>query len=160
MNFLDEILVSDHFKAYEFKCRGAEKGEPCCCHGAVQVHPRLVTVVQGTREKTARPIYVLNAFRCDTWNTHCKGHVASYHRVGKAADITSSELRSDLELWATTIAQILHDVLPAGAGNVIFYPDNAFIHVDVGQTVDPQHVVRFKLEGSATIHPFEWEAAA
>ena len=41
-------------------------------------------------EPVFTPLFTLTAFRCEAWNTHCKGHPNSYHLSGRAADVTSA----------------------------------------------------------------------
>lgn len=155
-DFIGALLLSDNFRAWEFACRGEAKGEPCCCHGAVKADGFLVSVIQAVREKLREPLFLTCGYRCETWNKHVGGHPGSYHRLGQAADLTCSGLRADPETWAETIAQVLHDTLRRGGGNVIWYPDNAFIHVDVGNTVVPGHMVRCKM-GNGDVTLSDWK---
>jgi uncharacterized protein YcbK (DUF882 family) len=134
MGNFGHLRLSDNFKLREFRCKGKEEDKPCSCHGAVLTDSTLVSILQEIRESTAQAIRVTSAFRCDAYNRAVGGHPSSFHRVGLAADITSPRLRSNLESYALEVGQILTVTLP-GQGNVIWYPDRAFIHVDVGHRI-------------------------
>ena len=127
------LKLSDHFALWEFACQGA--GDPCDCHGAVQVDPRIPAVLEELRALVGGPIQVTCGFRCDSHNRKVGGHVASFHRVGMAADVTSFELRKDLEGWAMKAGQIIEGRYGAEVGNVFFYPRRLFLHLDVGHRI-------------------------
>ena len=125
------VKVSDHFSLGEFAC----EGETCCCHGAVKINQRLVHVVEEFRMLTGGPVTVTSGYRCDSYNKSVGGHVASFHRVGLAADLTSFTIRQDLEGWAEKAAQIIVGRYGDEVGNVMWYQDNGFIHIDVGHRI-------------------------
>lgn len=135
MRALYPVRLSDHFHAREFRCKGAEEGKPCCCHGAVSVNQYLIDVLEAFRPVYGMPLIVTSGFRCDSYNESVGGHPASYHRVGKAADITNEEIRRDLEAAAMELGSVVEDIIGVGKGNVIFYRERGFIHVDVGHRV-------------------------
>lgn len=154
-NHLDGYAASANFKFEEFRCRGQEKGKPCCCHGAVLVHPQVVSVAQMFREYLDEPVRITSAYRCDTYNAAVGGHPGSFHRFGMAADITSRKIRSDMDVLSEELAAILVDTVGPGNGNVIYYPDNNFIHFDVGHQIDDEFVIRRKM-ADGSIHGYDW----
>lgn len=160
-NAIDQWKLAANWKSDEFRCRGAERGEPCACHGAILVHPHLVDFLQAFREKLNEPTFLTTAYRCDTWNVYVHGHLGSAHRLGGAGDITSTKIRSDVESWSETAAQTLFDLFGPGLWNVIGYPNNGFIHADVFEQVDPEYPVRMKFGRgpSAKITPHDWRPA-
>lgn len=127
------IRLTDHFALGEFACRGAAAG--CSCHGAVLVVQELPLALEECRSLIGGPLVVTSGFRCDAHNKARGGHVASFHRVGMAADVTSFTLREDLEGWALRFGQILEGRLGADRGNVFFYPRRRFVHLDVGHRI-------------------------
>ena len=135
MNPIYHTQLSANFSASEFRCRGDEEGKPCACHGAVLVDGKLVQVLQAFREYVGTPLILTSAFRCDLYNEAVGGHVRSFHRVGKAADVTSIQLRKDLEGMAHDLGEIVQDLLGDGFGNVIWYGRRHFIHVDAGHRI-------------------------
>lgn len=135
MNALYHLQLSPHFSAREFRCKGAEQSRPCCCHGAILVDQRLLDVLEVFRPVHALPIIVTSGYRCDAYNEAVGGHPASYHRVGMAADITNSRIRANLEDAAMKLGEVVEDVIGKGNGNVIYYPKDGHLHVDVGHRV-------------------------
>lgn len=143
MRALYEVQLSTNFYGREFRCRGEEEGKPCCCHGAVSVDRRLVTVLQMLREGLGAPVSLTSAFRCDAYNEAVGGHVRSFHRVGMAADTTSIQIRKDMVSAGELLGEIIEDVIGKGNGNVIIYDLRNFIHGDVGHRIGDQ-LVRHK----------------
>lgn len=143
MRALYEVQLSKNFFGREFRCKGDEEGEPCCCHGAVSVDRNLVSVLQAFREFMGSPVSLTNAYRCDSYNEAVGGHPRSFHRIGQAADITSIQIRKDLVTAAENLGAIVEDVIGVGRGNVIVYDKKRMIHVDAGHRVDTD-LVRFK----------------
>lgn len=128
---LSGIRLTDHFTAGEFACQGGS----CCCHGAILVDPDLVLFLEEFRMETGTPLRVTSGFRCDDHNRKVGGHLASFHRIGSAADVTSFRLREGLESWAIKAGAMLEARIGPERGNVIFYPGRQFIHCDVGHRI-------------------------
>ncbi len=143
MRALYEVQLSENFTGWEFRCKGEEEKKPCCCHGAVSVDRRLISVLQACRSYIDSPLHVNSAFRCDDYNEAVDGHPRSFHRVGMAADITSIQIRKALEEYGEAFAEILEDVAGEGIGNVIIYEKKRFLHLDVGHRIGDD-LVRFK----------------
>jgi hypothetical protein len=125
--------LTDHFQPWEFECHGA--GDPCDCHGAFQVDERLLAALEEFRSMVGGPLQVTCGFRCDSHNRKVGGHTASFHRLGMAADITSFELRKDLEGWAMKAGQVIEGRCGREVGNVFFYPRRLFLHMDGGHRI-------------------------
>ena len=130
MNALQDLKLRPDFDAREFMCRG----QSCSCHGALLVVSELLDVLQAVRDSWKEPITVLSGFRCDSHNASVGGHPRSYHRLGMAADITSSKIvntlkgrNPDLDLLASSLRGFLGDFY----GNLILYPHRNFVHLDV-----------------------------
>ncbi len=143
------VRLSEHFRLGEFACHGTR----CVCHGlACGIAPALVTVLEEARGiVSAGPVKITSGVRCDEHNRKVGGHKASFHRVGLAADITNFHLRQDLEGWALKIGQVVESWCGPEHGNVIYYPNHGFIHVDVGHRISD--LVRRKDERTQTIPP-------
>lgn len=141
MSEFGHLQLSEHFQLREFRC----KGTLCACQGAFRADERLVALVEAVRQYIAQPIRVTSGFRCALYNAAVDGFPNSNHIQGLAADLTSERIRADLKNTAMWIGGIIGDFTSDG-GNVIYYLDRHFIHVDVGPTNWPT-VVRSK-EGS------------
>lgn len=129
---MSRLWITDHFELTEFRCQGID----CACHGAVLFDEELVRALEEFRAVAGgHPIRVLSAFRCDAHNEVVDGHPRSFHRVGRAVDVTSWLLRKDLEKWANTLGEILENRLGIERGNVIWYKKRGFIHVDSGHRI-------------------------
>lgn len=135
MSAIYAVRLSDHFFAREFRCRGEDEGQPCACHGAVQVDERLVDILEMFRAIDGMPLIITSGFRCDPYNDSVGGHPRSFHRYGMAADITNHVVRDNLEDSAEDIGDIIVQYLGTESGNVIWYPDRNIVHVDVGSRV-------------------------
>jgi len=138
-----EFQLSENFTAYEARCRGEE----CCCHGAVRADRQLVMVLQHLRELWQEPITVTSWFRCDEYNREVEGHPRSFHRLGMAADLTSREIRNALRSedgasFCKDIEGVLVGVVGDSHGNIFYYPERNFIHVDVGHLTGTPRIRR------------------
>ena len=100
-------------------------------------------VLEAFRPVFGMPLFVTSGFRCDAYNAAVGGHPKSYHRVGKAADITSQSIRQQMHAAAEELGAVLESVVGKGNGNVICYKSRGFLHVDVGSRVATD-LVRYK----------------
>jgi uncharacterized protein YcbK (DUF882 family) len=120
------------FKEDEFACT-------CGC-GGKKVHPKLVELLDATREELGQPLRVTSSYRCEARNTAVGGVKRSLHLehdgVGWAADITYArrDLRDNREnlfrlFWhAERAAERLGLVVGLG----LYEPrSGGFLHVDV-----------------------------
>lgn len=151
---LHDVKLSENFCAGEFRCRGDEKGESCSCRGAILVRPELVDVLQAWRNEVG-PIHPTNAFRCHAWNEYVRGHERSYHRVGGAIDCTSRKIAGAVTMYESDglyeeeVVQCLAGICEAlqpDRCNIIVYPRNGFIHLDIGRRVAGA-LIRTRLPG-------------
>ncbi len=136
-----DVKLTEHFWLHEFACGGEANG--CACHGcAALVDQNLVHALEEMRVLTGHPMKINSAVRCDSYNTLVHGHISSFHRVGKAADVTSKIIREDLDYWSRQFGKILVERLGEDSGNVIKYSFRNFIHLDVGHRIGHEGLVR------------------
>ncbi len=95
------------------------------------IHPRLFDLLHDIRAKleTRRPFQILSGYRSPATNAMLHAHseqVASrsQHLLGRALDIT---------VEGVNLAHLHNAALSLKAGGVGYYPDNGFVHVDVGR---------------------------
>ena len=111
------ITLSKNFSSDEFSCR--------CC-GQFVVDARLTSALQSLRDKVG-PLHVPCAYRCPKHNAAVGGEAKSLHTLGRAADIVATQVDlKSLYLLCLTIPAFKD----SGIG---LYPDEGFIHVDVGR---------------------------
>lgn len=84
---INDLQLSDHFNLREFQCP--------CCH-TVRIHPRLVRMLEGLREKWGFPIVLTSGYRCVSHNREVGGVTGSLHILGQAADIAVSGPRQSV----------------------------------------------------------------
>lgn len=139
MNQIHGFKLSANFSAFEARCRGDDEGMPCCCHGAVSADKELVLVLQEFRSLLDEPVAVTSWFRCEEYNRAVGGHDRSYHRHGMAADVTSVSIRNFMKEngeepsgVVMALEEIVVQHLGDSRGNIFWYPERGFIHVDVG----------------------------
>jgi uncharacterized protein YcbK (DUF882 family) len=95
------------------------------------IHPRLFDLLHDLRGKleTRRPFQILSGYRSPATNAMLHRHseqVASrsQHLLGRALDIN---------VEGVGLAHLHKAALSLKAGGVGYYPDNGFVHVDVGR---------------------------
>lgn len=95
------------------------------------IHPRLFDLLHNlrTRLDTRRPFQILSGYRSPRTNAMLRRHseqVASQsqHLLGRALDINVEGVH---------LAHLHKAALSLRAGGVGYYPDNGFVHVDVGR---------------------------
>ena len=101
------LQLSPNFKLGEFRCRGIEESKACCCHGAMLADELLVSVLQELRDAVGSAVRLTSAFRCEEYNKAVNRHTRSFHRVGKAADVTNPWIRDNLFLVAKDLGKIV-----------------------------------------------------
>jgi uncharacterized protein YcbK (DUF882 family) len=95
------------------------------------IHPHLFDLLHDLRAKidTHQPFQILSGYRSPATNAMLHAHseqVASrsQHLLGRALDIT---------VEGVNLAHLHQAALSLKAGGVGYYPDNGFVHVDVGR---------------------------
>lgn len=83
-----------------------------------------VTVIQPIRDDIGRPMKTLSGYRSETLNRAVGGSKSSQHRTASALDWTCEQLR---DAWLKILDMVADNRLP-GAGQLIYYPDQGFIH--------------------------------
>ncbi len=140
MDAFYEVQLSTNFKGKEFRCQGEMEGSPCCCHGRTGIHLDLVDALQVIRDTIwGGPMLVRSGFRCDAYNEHIGGHPRSYHRVGMAADIQGRPGDNWMEDTGGEISEIL-EAMYGSVGGAILYPNNNFVHIDLGSYKDRSRI--------------------
>lgn len=106
--------LSKNFVVKEFACKDGSD--------VILVHPTLVIILQGIRDKFGVPVTINSAYRTVTHNRKEGGKMFSQHLYGTAADIVVKGV-DPIE-----VARYAHKVMQ-GFGGVGLYPN--FTHIDV-----------------------------
>ena len=80
---MNKIKISDNFSLWEFEC-------PCC--KKVMLDEKLLKELQILRFVIDLPILVNSGYRCEMYNKRIGGDLNSYHKLGKAVDITVPDM--------------------------------------------------------------------
>lgn len=120
-----DITLSANFRKSEFVSRD---GFPI-----VIIDDTLVKRLQALRDYLQKPVIINSAYRSPEHNKKVGGAAKSRHMIGCAADIHVKGL-STAEL--STLAR------RAGFSGVIEYPNDGFVHVDVGRGTPYYDVVK------------------
>jgi uncharacterized protein YcbK (DUF882 family) len=95
------------------------------------IHPRLFDLLHDLRARleTRRPFQILSGYRSASTN-------AMLHRHGEQVASRSQHLLGralDINVEGVNLAHLHKAALSLKAGGVGYYPDNGFVHVDVGR---------------------------
>jgi zinc D-Ala-D-Ala carboxypeptidase len=129
------VKLSPHFSSDEIACRHCAE---------VQVDARLLASLEELRLLVKRPIHITSGYRCPEYNSRIGGEKGSLHCLGRAADIVCAGM-STADLFRQ--AEKVPGFALSGIG---LYPDEGFIHVDVGR-VKPARWARLKEKGYVSI---------
>jgi hypothetical protein len=99
--------------------------EPVPDELAPQAQRLAVGVLQPIRDRIARPMRTLSWYRPPALNRQIGGSSTSQHLRAEACDWTTPNLRG---AWLAIIELVRDGALP-DAGQLIYYPDQRFIHV-------------------------------
>lgn len=105
--------------------------------------------LQPARDALKMPLRILSGYRSEELNLMVGGSETSQHRFGQAADVTCANPRALFEWLCRT--------KPAGIGQVIFYPEQRFVHVAL---LSPRYPVfsAFTMSASKTLVPVASES--
>lgn len=105
--------------------------------------------LQPAREALKMPLRILSGYRSEALNLMVGGSETSQHRFGQAADVTCANPKA-LFAW-------LCRTTPAGIGQVIFYPEQRFVHVAL---LSPRYPVfsAFTMNADRTLVPVASES--
>lgn len=118
-----DYMLSKHFAASEFWCRGQEQCT-CDCNHSLTVEPKLIAMLEKLREICGnRPLYINSGYRCREHNAAIGGVPNSQHMYGTAADVARPEGMT-FDEFKICVEQLPFD----GIG---IYRNSDFIHVDV-----------------------------
>lgn len=86
-------MLSDHFRRYEFACKGCRDKQSCPYGhnygaGLAQVDAGLLNVIEDARKHFGKPITITSGHRCEQHNRSQGGTKRSQHLIGNAVDIT------------------------------------------------------------------------
>lgn len=113
---MDDLQLSDHFHANEFRCHHCGKLPDD------GMDPDLIELLESIRGAAQKPITVMSGYRCPAHNKAVGGAKSSQHMLGTAADIKVKGLTPK------KVAEIAGKFLP-NTGGIGIYP--TFTHVDV-----------------------------
>lgn len=111
--------ITFNFNSGEFSCR-------CGC-GYDSISNCLVHRLQVIRDIIKTPIVIHSGYRCRKHNIAVKGHSASLHRTGYAAD-WSVDVE---EPQKTHLHTMLREMLEEWSGGYHYYPEGDFFHTDI-----------------------------
>lgn len=109
----NNIILTKHFKLYEFEC-------PCC--KTVRIKALLLERLEFLRGVWDRPIVITSGYRCEAHNAAVNGVPRSRHRTGSAVDIKMPAVLQD-EFCVLAIK--------CGFTKAIAYGTRNFIHLEV-----------------------------
>ena len=120
-----DYVLSPHFDASEFWCRGSDQ-HTCTCNHSLKIEPKLIEMLEQLRKICGnRPLYINSGYRCPEHNAAVGGASDSQHMYGTAADVACPEGLS-FEEFKNCVGQLPFD----GVG---LYKRENFIHVDIRQ---------------------------
>lgn len=90
--------------------------------------------LQVLRDAIGQPLTVLSGFRSDRLNRAVGGSPTSQHVVAEAADVTCDDIRG---AWRAVLGLVRDGRLP-GMGQIIGYPQQAFIHMALASARYPR----------------------
>lgn len=120
--YQDEML-SAHFSASEFWCKGQDQ-KTCHCNHSLKIRQELINLLEELRKLCGnRPLYINSGYRCKEHNAAIDGVPNSQHCLGTAADVARPEGMTFNE-FKSCVEKLPFD----GIG---IYRENDFIHVDI-----------------------------
>jgi len=128
-----------NFEPEEFICKCYER----CSHKHIHVlHGRIPEMAQRRRDELGKPLTITSALRCPAWNSHPSigGIRQSFHIKGLAFDISFEGIDPVQEArhWAHGMGH---------RGGLIAYPEQGFVHIDLGPGRSDNGVRHFVMEG-------------
>ena len=82
-----DTVLSEHFDASEFWCRGQDQ-KTCKCNHSLKVQAELIEMLEELRKLCGnRPLYINSGYRCPEHNASIGGAANSQHCLGTAADV-------------------------------------------------------------------------
>lgn len=116
-------MLSEHFSASEFWCRGEDQ-KTCHCNHSLRVRQELIDMLEKLRAVCGnRPLYINSGYRCKEHNEAICGATNSQHCLGTAADIARPDGMT-FDDFQACVEQLPFD----GVG---IYRNSDFIHVDI-----------------------------
>lgn len=107
--------LSKNFSKEEFACKHC---------GQFKADPLLINKLQLFRDNIGKPVGIISGYRCPVYNKSLPGAAKnSFHVKGTAADIVIS---------GATYGDLIWLAKQLGFNGIGIYPDQGFIHVDVG----------------------------
>ena len=109
------MRLSDHFKAYEFRCHDNTR--------VIVLNKALLDLLETIREHYKRPVSIFSAYRTVHYNSQLKNSSPkSQHCLGNAADISVKGVAP------ASVYKWLNEKYPNSLGIGIY---DTFVHVDV-----------------------------
>lgn len=119
------MKLTKNFSLYEFECGCGCKMPDDVLENVKELAENLQTI----RDAVEKPLYLTNAYRCESKNKAVKGSSKSQHLLGKAADIQSNMIAP------SNLADSIESYIELGCieeGGVGRY--NTFTHYDIRGT--------------------------
>lgn len=114
---MNKVKISKDFYLYEFQCRDGSQ--------LVKIDSNLVDKLQQLRDRLGVPLTINSGYRTPEYNKKIGGAEKSQHILGKAADVSITNIKLDIE----QIAAIADTIGFTGIGMY-----DTFIHLDVRST--------------------------
>jgi zinc D-Ala-D-Ala carboxypeptidase len=119
--------LSEHYNNKDFACRCPE------CRGEYRVHLGLVGALEDIGGHFRKKVHIDSAFWCDAFHEKQNKPKRSFHTKGKAAHIHIDGVTpQELFKYCETVPELR---------GLVFYPKEAFIHIDT-RPGDPVRVVK------------------
>ena len=107
-------MLTKHFSIKEFECK--------CCNKQVMNQDFMITL-ELLREELEIPMIVTSGYRCERHNKAVGGSSRSQHLIGRAADISTVGMTSDI-LYTLISSAIDWDFRGIGIGRNFIHIDN------------------------------------
>ncbi len=119
---VEALQLSENFKGSEFACKHC---------GQLEIHERLIHLLQQLRTTIGTPMIITSGYRCPTHNRNVGGSSRSLHMKGHAADFVFLGRQNAVNVF-TEACRIFAN------GRVGLYqssnsPLSAYMHVDIGE---------------------------
>lgn len=105
-------MYTKNFSVEEMSCN--------CGECDLKMNLPFMLKLQKIRELVHNPCYITSGVRCEAHNSHVGGRKHSYHLLGRAADIKTSD--------AGFKADLMMAAIKAGCYGIGIYP--TFVHID------------------------------
>lgn len=116
-----ETRLSEHFQVKEFRCNDGSD--------AILIDLDAIPILEAIRNYFNAPVYILSAYRTETYNKKVSNTKESQHCLGKAFDIRVAGVSP------IAVALFCEYVLLKDKGGLGLYKGQGFVHIDTREKV-------------------------